>query len=160
MKPKPKPKLDPKPKPKPKSKSKPNILIVDDDEDIVRILSIFLESRGYACQSGVSGAQGAIEFDLSDFALVITDLNMPCGDGISLIERIRRTSEVPVIIVTAFRKEYADKVRYLRGVTVLSKPIDTEALLDLIMVELAMTGDKPGRAHPAGANRTTSTRSK
>ena len=46
-----------------------NILIVDDDEDIVRMLSVFLESRGYVCRVGVTGAQGAMT-DLRRTALV------------------------------------------------------------------------------------------
>jgi len=119
------------------SKSK-RILIVDDDEDIVRMVTTLLSSRGHECTTAQTGAQGAIAFELIDVHLVITDLNMPAGDGIALVQRIRRTSQVPIIIITAFNKEYANRIRSLRHVTVLRKPFDCEALLELIDTDLML----------------------
>ncbi len=117
---------------------KKNVLIVDDDEDIVRMISVLLENEGHCCTIGHTGAQGAVEFSVGDTDLVITDLNMPAGDGIALIERIRRTSDVPIIVVTAFDKEYANRVRAYRGVTVLRKPFDSEALIELVDADLTL----------------------
>lgn len=119
------------------------VLIVDDDQDIVRILSTLLRGHGYDCVTAGTGAQGAIEFDLSgDVDLVITDLNMPTGDGISLVERVRRRARTPIVIITAFSREYAARAGALEHVTILRKPFDAAALLDLIEARLAS-------AHPA-----------
>lgn len=114
------------------------ILIVDDDEDIVQMVSTLLTSHGYTCTTAGTGAQGAVAFDMSDADLVVTDLNMPAGDGIALVERIRRKCAVPIIIITAFNKEYAARLHRLRNVTVLRKPFDSRALLDLVQAELIL----------------------
>jgi len=113
------------------------ILIVDDDEDIVRIISMLLSSRGYVCSRAHTGAQGLIEFQFGDVDLIITDMNMPAGDGIALISRIRSNSNVPIVIITAFGKEYAAYTKTLEDITLLRKPFDAQSLLDVIEIELA-----------------------
>lgn len=116
------------------------ILIVDDDEDITRVITRFLSSRGHACVTAHTGAQGAVEFDPQRTSLIITDLNMPAGDGIALISRIRRQSDVPIIVVTAFNREYSAQLRTQSNITVLRKPFDAYALLDLVELELGLRG--------------------
>lgn len=113
------------------------ILIVDDDEDIVQIISTFLTSRGYACTTAYTGAQGLIEFQFGKIDLILTDMNMPAGDGIALINRIRRGGDIPIIILTAFSKEYSAYTKTLEDISVLRKPFEPQALLDLIEVELS-----------------------
>lgn len=115
-----------------------SLLVVDDDEDITRMITRFLSSRGHNCVTAHTGAQGAVEFNAEDTALIITDLNMPAGDGIALITRIRRESAVPIIVVTAFNREYSTQLHSFPGVTVLRKPFDAYALLDLVELELGM----------------------
>lgn len=114
------------------------ILVVDDDEDITRMITRFLGTRGHTCVTAHTGAQGAVEFDPECTSLIITDLNMPAGDGIALISRIRRQSNVPIIVVTAFNREYSAQLRTQKGITVLRKPFDSYALLDLVELELGL----------------------
>lgn len=114
------------------------ILVVDDDEDITRMITRFLSSRGHTCVTAHTGAQGAVEFNAEETSLIITDLNMPAGDGIALITRIRRESAVPIIVVTAFNREYSTQLRSFPGVSVLRKPFDAYALLDLVELELGL----------------------
>lgn len=115
----------------------PNLLIVDDDEDIVRMLRTFLTSQGYHCQVAHSGAQGALEFALGEVDLVITDLNMPAGNGLALIERICRTSDVPIVVITAFMREYRPYDREMHNVIKIQKPFNCNDLLDTIELELS-----------------------
>jgi DNA-binding response OmpR family regulator len=113
------------------------VLVIDDDADLVQITAAFLKARGYRCVMARSGAQGLREFSSGDVDLVVTDLNMPAGDGVALVEAIRETSAVPVIIVSGCREEFADRVRFLPHVNVVEKPFESQALLQLIGMELS-----------------------
>ena len=121
------------------------ILIIDNDEDLARAIATRLSHLGYVCVTAASGTQGLSIFQDGDVDLVITDLNMPCADGIEVLESIRRSSDVPAIVVTGFNDEYRDRLRRIRGVTRMVKPFDSEALVDLVELEL-------GWVH-AGGNR-------
>ena len=123
----------------------PNILVIDNDEDVVRGITKRLESLGFRCQNAHTGAQGLTEFSYGDIDLIITDLNMPALDGVTLVEKIRESSDVSIIIITGFRKEYAAQLRGLEDVTILRKPFDSQQLIDLVTTELAM-----GRSRRAG----------
>jgi len=116
------------------------ILIIDNDEGIVAAIAARLESIGYTCVTASTGAQGIAAFEENDIHLVITDLNMPAGDGIELARTLRKTSEVPIIIVTGFRDEYLDAVKVIPHVSMMEKPFHTDQLLDLVEAELVMAG--------------------
>ncbi len=64
---------------------------------------------------------------------------MPALDGVGLIERIRRTSDVPIIALTGFSQEYEKYIFKFSTVTVVQKPYEWEALHDLIQIELAQS---------------------
>ena len=64
--------------------------------------------------------------------LVVTDLNMPMGNGFELVETIRRRSSVPILIMTGYRPDYGDEVRRCRGITIFEKPFDGNELVDRI----------------------------
>lgn len=118
--------------------SQTRILIIDNDEGLVQAIATRLGSLGYRCITARTGAQGLAEFQSAPIDLVITDLNMPVLDGIGLVQRIRECSDVPVIIVTGFQQEYATRIRGLKHVTLFEKPFRSQALIDLVTVELAM----------------------
>lgn len=122
----------------------PNILIVDNDEDVVRGLSRRLESLGYRCQTARTGAQGLAEFSLGDIDLVITDLNMPVLDGVALVGKIRQSSDVPIIIITGFREEFTQHLKSLQDIVILRKPFDSQQLVDLVTTELALSRRRAG----------------
>jgi DNA-binding response OmpR family regulator len=112
------------------------ILVIDDDEDLTRALSKRLASYGYSCVSAVSGAQGLALFGASRFDLVISDLNMPGGDGVALAEAIRRVSLVPIVFITGFRDDFKRRLRDLKNVITLRKPFSSDTLLDAINAAL------------------------
>src|SRR6185295_8889331 len=81
------------------------ILIVDDDEDVILLLQLLLESRGWRCVTAGSGAQALHQFERQNIGLIITDLRMALGDGITVANEVRRTSDVPIIVMTGFSRD-------------------------------------------------------
>lgn len=79
------------------------ILVVDDDEQIQRLLAITLEIEGYEC-TVVDNGYDAIDLVISEAPdLVITDLMMPQMNGDELCRRIREISSIPIIMLTSMR---------------------------------------------------------
>jgi two-component system KDP operon response regulator KdpE len=89
------------------------ILLIEDEERLAGHVQLWLEQVGYACVccgSGAAGLQKAAEWKPD---LVILDLALPGLDGWEVCRRLRQTSQVPIIIVTA-RGEEMDRVRGLK----------------------------------------------
>jgi len=88
------------------SVSSPVALVVDDDRDVVRVLSETLRKKGFAVVGAYDGTEAvaAIEQRVPD--IIVTDLKMPKMDGYQLIQRVKTTpewAEVPVLVMTAHR---------------------------------------------------------
>ncbi len=114
------------------------LLIIDNDEMLVRVLERRLAPLGFVCDTANCGRQGLASFDPARHELVITDLNMPSGDGIELARAIRAKSDVPIVVVTGYREAFRTRVRAIPGVTVIEKPFDLNDLVDLVDAEVAM----------------------
>ena len=81
----------------------PNILIVDDEEHIRKIMSIMLGKHGYKCRAAASGEEALAILAGEDFDAVLTDMKMPGIDGLELLARIKADKpEQVVVVVTAF----------------------------------------------------------
>ena len=125
------------------------ILVIDDDSELTRAITTRLGSLGYCCVAASTGAQGLAQFQSSRIDLVVSDLNMPGGDGVALADAIRRVSDVPIIFITGFREDYKRRMRLIPNVTTLRKPFDSRVLTDLITAALRenpaspFIGDKP-----------------
>lgn len=85
------------------------VLIVDDDEALVASLGAGLSDEGYAVVSALDGEQGLVRFREETPDLVILDLMLPGIDGIAVCRMIRRSSPVPVIMLTA-KNDEVDKI--------------------------------------------------
>jgi len=116
------------------------ILIIDNDDGLVTAISARLEHLGYHCVKASSGAQGVAAFQEQRIDLVITDLNMPAGNGITLTKTLRRTSSVPIIIATGFHEEFGRELRSVKNVTIVEKPFSADQLIDLVEADLVMAG--------------------
>jgi len=123
------------------SKNK-TILIVDDEEDILRLLSMRLEASGYKVIAAESGEQALVQVSLKRPSVVITDLRMEGMDGMALFNAIHKVnSALPVIILTA-HGTIPDAIEATKqGVfSYLTKPFDSKQLLTQIEKALSISG--------------------
>ena len=127
------------------------VLIVEDDGDLAQVLCARLQREGHDCMVVHSGAQALAEWQKRSFDLVVSDINMPNGDGIALAESLQRSEAVPIIFITGFKNGYEERLKAVRNVTVLEKPFDIKVLLKMIdsMLDGKATGDD-GRRIPTG----------
>jgi two-component system KDP operon response regulator KdpE len=88
------------------------ILVIDDEESLVQVLRQHLENKGYQVLSAGDGIQGCLLMQEECPDLVLLDLMLPRLDGWQTCQRIRKYSDVPIIMLTA-RDADADKVRGL-----------------------------------------------
>jgi DNA-binding response OmpR family regulator len=86
-----------------------NILIVEDEQDIRELLEIHLSKEGYNIFTAEDGIQALNIFQNKDIDIALLDVMIPEIDGFKVLKKIRETSEIPVIFITA-REEQADKI--------------------------------------------------
>ena len=87
----------------------PKIMIVDDDANICELVRLYLEKEGYETVICLDGARALEEFHHSKPDLAVLDIMMPKVDGMSVCREIRKTSDMPIIMLTA-KGETFDKV--------------------------------------------------
>jgi len=104
----------------------PRILICEDEENIVSFLKTELTYEGFLVDAAFDGELGLAMFGGADYDLVLLDIMLPIKNGLECLREIRKTSDVPVIILTA-RKEVYDKVAFLNAGAddYVTKPFDT-----------------------------------
>ncbi|MDG1359654.1 MAG: response regulator [Phycisphaerales bacterium] len=119
------------------------ILVADDEEYIVRVVSFKLESAGYEVVEAIDGADAWSKVRAGDIDLVLTDHQMPLMTGLELAGRIAAdpaTRHIPVIMLTArgFRLD-AEEIVASRIVELIAKPFSPRGLLDRIRETLEST---------------------
>lgn len=108
-----------------------NILVVDDQDCIVDLLSDIVEGLGFASDVAHDGQEAIEKFDDGDFQVVITDIKMPRMDGVELMKRIKeRRPDVPVIAITGFGTEDTEGDLFHDGF--LEKPFRVAKIEDMI----------------------------
>ena len=118
------------------------ILIVDDDENICELLRLYLEKDGYETIVANDGEQ-AVKYALSQSPdLILLDIMLPRLDGWQVCREIRKTSEVPIIMLTA-KSETFDKILGLElgADDYVSKPFDTKEVVARIKAVLRRSND-------------------
>src|SRR5438552_16069420 len=85
------------------------ILLVDDEESVQRLLTDPLERDGYRVVQARDGEEALASFDRQHVDLVVLDVMLPKLDGLEVCKRLRSTSSVPIIMLTA-RDDELDKV--------------------------------------------------
>jgi len=112
------------------------ILIVDDERDIVKALTIRLRRAGYEVVTAFDGAQGIFMAHKEKPDLIILDIRMPAGNGFSVAEKLKEsvnTLAIPVIFLTGSpEKNSEEKAMALGARFYVKKPYDPEELLDAI----------------------------
>jgi two-component system KDP operon response regulator KdpE len=130
------------------------VLVVEDEPPMRRLLHVTLKQHGYRVVEAATGKVG-IEFARTRTpSIVLLDLGLPDVDGIEVIDAIRRTSRVPIVVISA-RDAVGEKVNVLdRGVNdYITKPFGSEELLARMRVALRYAGN--GAASEAAKGRFT-----
>jgi len=117
------------------------ITLVDDDENIVASVSLALESHGHAVKAYYDGASGlaALENDPPDLAIL--DVKMPRMDGMEMLRRLRRSSDMPVIILTSKDEEIDEILGFNLGADdYIHKPFSQRLLIERVKAVLRRAG--------------------
>src|SRR5215210_894468 len=86
-----------------------SVLVVEDEASIASFVSLYLKNAGYAVRTAATGSEALSQFSASTPDLIVLDLMLPDIDGVEVCRRIRKTSDVPVLMLTA-RDEDVDKI--------------------------------------------------
>ena len=129
--------------------AQPRLLVVDDDADMLRLLSMRLNSAGYRVSTAGSAESALAKLQIERPQLVLSDVRMPGQDGLALFSEIRlRHPSLPVILLTAHGTIPDAVEATARGVfSYLTKPYDAKDLLDKIAQALALGAPHPEAAH-------------
>jgi two-component system response regulator GlrR len=122
-----------------------NLLLVDDDADLLKLLSMRLNAAGHRVTAVESAEQALTQLSVARPQLVVSDVRLPGRDGLALFDEIRaRYPALPVILLTA-HGTIPDAVEATsRGVfSYLTKPFDGKALLDKVNQALALPAQAP-----------------
>ncbi len=117
------------------------ILLVEDEKTLAKALKFSLEKEGFKVEVAYDGEEGLKALELETPDLIILDLMLPKIDGYEFCRRLRRSSDIPIIMLTA-RNEDIDKILGLElgADDYLTKPFNTRELLARIKAILRRAG--------------------
>jgi DNA-binding response OmpR family regulator len=120
------------------------VLVVEDEQSIAGLVRTYLERDGYQVVSVATGQSALTELDRHPVLLVILDVGLPDFDGFEVCRRIRRRSEVPIVMLTA-RDEEADRVAGLEvgADDYVPKPFSPRELMARVKAVLRRTEGRP-----------------
>jgi DNA-binding response OmpR family regulator len=114
-----------------------NILLVEDDEDINRLIADILQRQGYQVRRAFFGSEAQMCLEAFDYDIVLLDLMLPGIDGEDLIEEVRKSKIMPIIVVSA-KTSASDKINALRlgADDFICKPFEKQELMARIEAQL------------------------
>lgn len=119
------------------------VLIVDDEPQIRRLLTITLEANGYRVLSAVSGREGLVLAAQHKPALVLLDIGLPDLSGQEVLRQLREWSNVPVIVLSVLDDEKGKVAALDAGADdYVTKPFNTDELLARLRVALRRSSGK------------------
>lgn len=123
------------------------VLIVDDDENIVELIRLYIEKEGFLTATASNGVQAIEKFKSEAPSIVILDVMMPEMDGWQVCREIRRVSNIPIIMLTA-KGETFDKVLGLElgADDYMVKPFETKELVARVKAVLRRSETKEATA--------------
>lgn len=133
----------------------PRVLLVDDDVALTEMLSLYLAREGFDVHAVHDGEKGAAEATHGTYAIVVLDVMMPRMSGIETLRRIRGSSQVPVLMLTA-RGENIDRIVGLDmgADDYVPKPCTPAELAARIRAILRRTGTREPTSAPQTSART------
>ena len=128
----------------------PRILIADDEPNIREVISFALERAGFTTASARNGSEAIQQFRRGPLDLIILDIGMPEMDGLEVCRQIRKTSEVPILFLSA-RDEEIDRVLGLEigGDDYVTKPFSARELVARVNVILKRARNGTAKAPAA-----------
>lgn len=115
----------------------PTIALVDDDENILTSVSMFLEDAGYTVSTYHDGASALAALTKTPVDLAIFDVKMPRMDGLELLRRLRQSSNLPVIFLTSKDDEFDEAIGLNMGADdYITKPFSQRLLGERIKAVL------------------------
>jgi DNA-binding response OmpR family regulator len=123
------------------------ILVVDDEEHIIELVELYLRKEGYRVVSAQDGDAAIEKFSVEKPDLLVLDIMLPGADGLDVLRQVRKTSRVPVIMLTA-RESEVDKVVGLElgADDYLTKPFSARELV--ARVKAVLRRAKPAEEEP------------
>ncbi len=118
------------------------ILLIEDDEEINRMIRMLLERRGYLVCSAYSGTEGmlAAESKILEIDLIILDLMLPGISGEAVVELMLQKTDIPIIVMSAITDVDKKVEMFSKGaVDYISKPFDPAELLARVNVRIAQS---------------------
>ena len=117
------------------------LLVVDDERDIVELISRFAEHEGYTVDSAGNGAEAVALCRKNDYDLIILDIMMPGMDGFTVCKKIREEKEIPVIMLSALGAEYDKLMGFELGIDdYVVKPFSPRELMARVKAVLLRSG--------------------
>jgi DNA-binding response OmpR family regulator len=127
------------------------ILLVDDDALMRRSLAFHLEQAGYHVRTAASAEDALDSIDQGSLDLVVLDINLPGMDGLDALREIKRRRDLPVIFLTARRRELDEVVGLEMGADdYVTKPFDVDVLLAHIKTVLRRASSGIATETPSG----------
>ena len=124
------------------------LLVVDDEQKIREVIREYAEFNGYEVAEAENGMEAIGLCKLNDYDLIIMDIMMPKLDGFSACKEIRKTKEVPVIMLSARGEEYDKLFGFELGIDdYIVKPFSPKELMARINVVLTRR-NSPAAASP------------
>lgn len=125
-------------------------LIVDDEPDIRELLELTLSRMGLSTLSTGTLSEARSELSGNSFRLCLTDMRLPDGDGIELVEHIsQKWPDMPVAVITAHgNMELAIKALKNGAFDFVSKPVDLKVLRNLVETALKLSGSDNSSSTP------------
>ena len=108
----------------------PRVLIVDDEPDLRELLRLELEAHGWQVEEAANGHDAWRLLQSRDVDVVLTDLRMPGGSGLELVEKLRERGAPPpeIFLMSAYADVSLEQTRALGAHPLLAKPFDFEGV--------------------------------
>jgi len=117
-----------------------NILMIEDETKLLEVVKVYVEAEGYSFTGAGSGAEGMKLFNSRHFDLLLLDLMLPGMSGEALVEEIRKTSNIPIIMLTA-KAAVESRIGGLKlgADDYVTKPFNPRELMEMIGAVLRRT---------------------
>jgi CheY-like chemotaxis protein len=125
-------------------KNKYKALVVDDDSDLLEMLSEILTTAGFKVVTATDGMDGLFKYNNETFDIILSDIKMPKKDGIKFVQNIqdseakkmmnaRKTFKAtPIILISASAEEYKVELEVLGNIEILTKPFSPKVVLEKV----------------------------